>query len=233
VIDLLPPVVTGVLGGLVGVVLPAVAHQVPRNEALVRPVWAARCPSCAEPIRGRVVLPVLAAGVCAVLGWRPGPGALLPAFLYLGLVGVALAVIDLEHRRLPNALVLPSYVIGAALLVLAAVVRDESGALLRALVGLVALFALYLLLALLNPAGMGFGDVKLAGVLGLHLGYLGYDILLVGAFLGFLLGALGGLVLILTRRASRRSHIPFGPFMLAGALVAVGWGRPLLEYLAG
>ena len=84
-----------------------------------------------------------------------------------------------------------------------------------------ALFAFYFLLALVYPAGMGFGDVKLAGVLGLFLGWLGWGELAVGAFLGFLIGAVAGIGLIVAGRAGRKTAIPFGPYMLAGALIAV------------
>ena len=87
--------------------------------------------------------------------------------------------------------------------------------------------ALYLVLALIHPAGMGFGDVKLAGVLGAALGYLSYLALVIGAFVGFVLGAVLGLALILSRRGSRKSAIPFGPFMIAGALLAVFAAEPL------
>ena len=227
-------VLSALVGGAAGLLLPALVHRVPRREPLrCRPLLGRHCPTCAEPVALRRLLPLLSAGVCGLFGWRPGPGALLPAFLYLGVVGVALAVIDLQHRRLPNVLVGPSYAISAALLALAAVVRGEGGALVGALVGMAGLFGFYLVLALLNPAGMGLGDVKLAGVLGLYLGYLGVAVLLIGAFLGFLLGALGGLTLIAARRATRRSSIPFGPFMLAGACVAVVWGQSLADgYLA-
>jgi leader peptidase (prepilin peptidase) / N-methyltransferase len=228
VADLLPIVLTAGFGGAAGLALPTLVHRVPRDEPVrARPVLGRTCPACGEPVPLRRLLPVLAAMVCGLFAWRPGPGALLPAFCYLGLVGVALAAIDLGHRRLPNSLVLPSYAIGAALLLLAALVRGEPSAYARALLGMAGLFVFYLVLALVNPAGMGFGDVKLAGVLGLYLGYLGGAELVVGAFLGFLLGALAGVGLVLARRATRRSHLPFGPFMVAGALVAVLWGPAL------
>ncbi len=103
---------------------------------------------------------------------------------------------------------------------------------LRAWLGGLALFAFYFLLAFIYPAGMGFGDVKLAGVIGLYLGWLGWGSVLVGAFLGFLLGAVVGVALIVFGSAGRKSAIPFGPFMLAGAFIAVMWGQNLSDLYA-
>jgi len=169
------------------------------------------------------------AAVFGVLAARLGPTAELPAFLYIGAVGVALAFIDIEVRRLPNPLTLPSYPIAALLLGAAALAHHDGGGYLRALVGMAALYGFYLLLVVIHPAGMGFGDVKLAGVLGLYLGWLGWGTLVSGAFLGFLLGGLTGLALLAAGRATRKSSIPFGPYMLLGALAAIVWGRQLTE----
>jgi leader peptidase (prepilin peptidase)/N-methyltransferase len=94
---------------------------------------------------------------------------------------------------------------------------------------MLALYGFYFVLALIYPRGMGFGDVKLAGVLGLYLGWLGWAEVVAGAFLGFLFGGVVGGVLLLVRRAGRKSMIPFGPFMLAGALVAIIWGGALAD----
>jgi leader peptidase (prepilin peptidase)/N-methyltransferase len=94
---------------------------------------------------------------------------------------------------------------------------------------MVALYALYFLLALVYPAGMGFGDVKLAGVLGLYLGWLGWAEVVTGGFLGFLFGGVVGGALMFARRAGRKSMLPFGPFMLAGALVAIICGGALAD----
>lgn len=242
-----------VLGLLVGSFVNVLAHRVPRGESVVRPRSA--CPSCGHPIRVRDNVPVvswlllrgrcrdcgagvsvrypavelLTAAVFGLLAWRLGPDAALPAFLYLGGIGVALAVIDLDVKRLPNALTLPSYVVVPALLGLAAVADGDPGAWVRAMVAGAALYAFYFVLALVYPAGMGFGDVKLAGILGMYLGWLGWDVWVVGAFLGFLLGGLTGVVLMVAHRASRKSEIPFGPFMLAGVLLAVLVGEPVAQ----
>jgi leader peptidase (prepilin peptidase)/N-methyltransferase len=148
----------------------------------------------------------------------------LVAFLYLAGFSVALTMIDLDTHTLPNKIVLPAYPVAAVLLTVAALVAGEPGRLLSALIGAAALFGVYLALALISPGGMGLGDVKLAGVLGLYLGYLGWAPLVVGAFGAFLLGGVFGLILMLTRKAGRRSSIPFGPWMLLAAWLGAFFG---------
>ena len=149
----------------------------------------------------------------------------LVAFLYLAAVSLALALIDIDVHRLPNVIVLPGYIVGLVLLGAASALTGDWSALIRAAVGCLALGLLYLALAVARPGGMGFGDVKLAGVLGLFLGYLGWDALAVGAFLAFFLGGLFGLVLIIIRRGGRTTAIPFGPWMLAGAWLGIFIGK--------
>jgi leader peptidase (prepilin peptidase)/N-methyltransferase len=169
------------------------------------------------------------AAVFAVLALRIGLAPELPAFLYLGAIGVALAMIDIDVKRLPNAIVLPSYAVVAVLLGVAAAVQGEWGTLLRAALAGLALYAFYFLLRLVYPRGMGFGDVKLAGILGAYLGWLGWGELVVGSFLAFLVGGFFGLALIVGGRAGRKSNIPFGPWMLLGALLGILWGGALAD----
>ncbi|MGO4301098.1 prepilin peptidase [Leifsonia sp. RAF41] len=197
-----------------------------------------RCRTCRSAISIRYPLVEAAtAGAFALVAWwfwagpqapaAGGTGAVvaglltLVAFLYLTAITIALALIDLDTHRLPNTIVLPSYVVGLVLLGAAALVAGDPMALLRAVIGAAALYVFYLILALVYPGGMGFGDVKLAGALGLFLGYLGWAPLVVGAFAAFLLGGLFALVLVVTRRAGRGSGIPFGPWMLAGAWLGI------------
>jgi len=142
-------------------------------------------------------------------------------------VGIALAFIDFDTHRLPDALTLPAYPLSAALLVLAALGEGEPVRLLHAAIGLCALYALYYALALVKPGGMGFGDVKLAGVIGMQLGFLGWGPLLVGAFLAFFLGGVGGVALMVAGRAGRKSKVPFGPYMVAASLIAIVAGVSL------
>jgi leader peptidase (prepilin peptidase)/N-methyltransferase len=151
----------------------------------------------------------------------------IAAYLYLAAVSVALALIDLDTHKLPNAIVLPSYLVGAVVLAVAAVTAGDLGALLRAGIGMAALWAAYFVMALVYPGGMGFGDVKLAGVLGLFLGYLGWGQLAVGAFSAFFLGGLFAVILIISGKAHRKSGIPFGPWMLLGAWAGVFLGGTL------
>lgn len=195
-----------------------------------------RCRSCRTAISARYPIVELATGgffalvAAAVWPWTAVPieaaplvAALLElvAFLWLAGASVALAIIDVEHHRLPDAIVLPSYAVGLVLLGASSALSGEWDALLRGVVGMAALFVFYLGLALVKPGAMGFGDVKLAGVLGLWLGWLGWGELVVGAFAAFLLGGLFSVVLLATRRAQRTGGIPFGPWMLAGAWVGV------------
>ena len=197
-----------------------------------------RCRTCRSAISARYPLVEAAtAGAFAFVAWWfwAGPqaapamdGAALTArvltvvaFLYLMAITIALALIDLDTHRLPNAIVLPSYAVGVVLLGAASFVGGEPFALARAAIGGAGLFLFYLVLALVKPGGMGFGDVKLAGVLGLFLGFLGWAPLLVGAFAAFLLGGLFGIALLASRRAGRRTGIPFGPWMLAGAWLGI------------
>jgi len=163
----------------------------------------------------------IGAAVLVLVGWHFGWSPQLPAYLFFAWMGVWLTAVDLRHRLLPNRIVLTSLAGGAVLLAVAAAAGTEWSSLARAAAGSVALFVLYLLLALVNPAGMGMGDVKLAAVVGLFLAYQGWQLLAVGTFAGFLLGALGSLAMLAMRRGGLKSTIPFGPPMIAGALAAI------------
>ncbi|WJL95362.1 A24 family peptidase [Microbacterium sp. ET2] len=146
----------------------------------------------------------------------------ITAFAYLGVISVVLAVIDVRHHRLPNRIVLPSYGVGGAFLLGAVLFGAPVIALGRALIGMIVLFCFYLLLRGLSRRGLGGGDVKLAGVLGLYLGWLGWEALAIGALAGFVVGGATGVLLILARRADRRTPIAFGPAMLIGAWLVIG-----------
>lgn len=249
----------GLLGLVIGSFLNVVIHRVPRGESLVSP--PSRCPACDAPIRPWHNVPVVSwlvlRGRCAACGARisvqyplveAGTAALfvlltvrlsalgelaaLPAFLYFGALGLALALIDLEVRRLPDRLVLPSYPILAVLFAGAAWWRGDWPTLLRAVLGAAALFAFYFAVAFIHPAGMGFGDVKLAGLVGGVLAWLSWPTLAIGAFAGFLLGAIVGVALIAAGRAGRKTPVPFGPFMVAGALLAVFVAEPIADWYA-
>jgi leader peptidase (prepilin peptidase)/N-methyltransferase len=155
----------------------------------------------------------LAAGSVA---WVLGDDPSLPAWTALCVAGTWLAWIDWRTRLLPKRLVLPTYAVVGVALLTGGLVSGDTDALIRAGVGWLATFGVYAGLWLLHPRGLGYGDVRLSGVLGMTLGWIGWSALLVGAYAGFLLGAVIGGLLALARVVDRRGY-PFGPFMLAGA----------------
>jgi leader peptidase (prepilin peptidase)/N-methyltransferase len=150
-------------------------------------------------------------------GWS----AELPAFLTLAGAAVLLTVVDLQHRLLPNRVVLPAFGAGVVLLAGAAVAEQAWDALLRVGIGAAVLFAAFLVLALISPRSLGMGDVKLAGLLGLYLGWLGWGVLVLGAAAGFVVQAVIALGLLAVRRIGLRGELPFGPAMLLGAALAI------------
>lgn len=179
-------------------------------------------PSISAPIVAGAAAHIIVAAVLEVV-----------AFLYLAAISVALLLIDLDTHKLPNKIVLPAYLVGVVLLGTSGVLATDYPAMLTAAIGAAAGFALYLLLAIVRPGGMGFGDVKLAGVLGLFLGWIGWGALVVGVFAAFLLGGVFGILLMAIRRAGRKTAIPFGPWMLVGAWIGIFFGRAIAAgYLA-
>lgn len=208
-------------------------------------VLRGRCRDCSEPIAIRYPLVELGTGIAfaGVFWWLLATQAstaplaafvlVSVAFLYLAAISIALGLIDLDTHKLPNAIVLPSYIVGIVLFSAASIVSGRADALLGAAIGMAAMFVGYLVMALVYPAGMGLGDVKLAGVLGLYLGWLGWGAVVVGAFAAFVLGGLYAVVLLVLRRVNRKSGIPFGPWMLLGAWVGVFAGETIARgYLA-
>ena len=245
------------LGLAIGSFLNVVIWRVPRGESVVRPpsccptcqhairprdnvpvlgwlLLRGRCRDCSAPISARYpVVEALTGGLFALTAWRLGTDAALPAYLYLVAVGVALALIDLDVHRLPDALTLPSYPVALVLLGAAAVAEGDWQALLRAVIGGVAAYGFYFAVWFAYPAGMGFGDVKLAGVIGIYLGWMSYGVLVTGLFLGFLLGAVISIGLVLLAGAGRKTRVPFGPFMLAGTYLGILFGQQIADaYLA-
>jgi len=248
----------GAFGLVIGSFLNVVVARVPAGVSVVRP--ASRCPHCETPIRPRdnvplfgwlllrgrarccdarisVRYPLVEAGTAIAFGavawWalqRMATTWALPAFVYLAALTIALALIDLDTLRLPFVLVAPAYPVSAALLGLASWATHDGASAVRMLVGGAVLWSLYRLLHLVYPAGMGYGDVRLSGVLGLYLGWLGWAPLAVGTFLGFLVGGLAGAVLLALRRTGLRSAIPYGPYLLCGAWLGAVAGAPLGEW---
>lgn len=213
-------------------------------------VLRGRCASCRGGIPFRYPLVELATGVAfalVALWWLSEPDAtpavtatplaarlaVLAAYLWFAASGVVLVVIDLAMRRLPHAITGTALGVCAGLLTLACVLGADWQALLRAGVGAAGLFAFYWLLRAIRPDGMGGGDVRLAAVCGLMLGWIGWMPLVVGAFAAFALGGVFGVALLLRGRAGRRSAIAFGPWIVVGAWVGVVAGEALgRSYLA-
>ena len=209
-----------------------------------------KCRSCREPISMRYPLVEAGVGVffavVAVWWWEISTNSafqisagsisgsnvvadvlVLIAFLWLAGVSVSLALIDIDTHKLPNAIVLPSYFVGGVLLATAGLLNGDVDALIRSATGMAALWLAYFAMAMLYPGGMGFGDVKLAGMLGLFLGFLGWGALLVGAFAAFFFGGIYAIALMVLKKAGRKSGIPFGPWMLFGAWTGVFFGNTL------
>ncbi len=222
----------------------------PSCETSVRPwqnvpvvSWIAlrgRCASCRGAISPRYPMVEAATGLAfVVLAWmlvdgegigRVTEGSALvqasavplgAAFLYFAAISIALTLIDLDTRRLPDAIVLPAYPVLAILLTTAWLLGAPWEALVRAAIGGAALFAFYFVLRVARPGGMGGGDVKLAGVIGIVLGWVGWGPLVVGAFAAFVFGGVFGVALLLMRRATRTTAVPFGPWMILGAWTGI------------
>jgi leader peptidase (prepilin peptidase)/N-methyltransferase len=253
VTDLPLALLCAVFGLAIGSFLNVVVWRVPRGESVVRPPSA--CPRCGNEIRSRDNVPVLGwmllRGKCrdcglpisarypvvealtavlfAVMAFRFGLDPVLPAYLYFVAVGLALALIDLDVQRLPDALTLPSYPVALVLLGAAALVDHKGDDFVRALVCGGIAFAFFFAVWFVYPKGMGFGDVKLSGLLGLYLGWISYAAFAAGVFAGYLLGGVISIGLVLFKDAGRKTKIPFGPFLLAGCLLGVLVGDQLVE----
>jgi leader peptidase (prepilin peptidase)/N-methyltransferase len=171
---------------------------------------------------------ILTAVLFALVVLRFGLVWELPAFLVLAGVAVLLTLIDLRHHLLPDRVVLPAIVAGAVLLAVAAAIEGNAAAFVRAGVAAVVAFVVFLVLALIAPSGLGIGDVKLAALLGLHLGWLGWNVVVLGAAAGFVVQAVLALALLASRRIGLKGELPFGPAMLLGAALAIGWGTAVL-----
>jgi leader peptidase (prepilin peptidase)/N-methyltransferase len=204
-------------------------------------VLRGKCRDCREPISWRYPAVELGTAILFLaVAWRFLPAALqngasslaiaspsLIAFAILAAISIALALIDIDVHRIPNSIVLTALIAAAVLIGVEGILTADYAGLLRAGIGMVGMFAFYFLLAIVYPGGMGFGDVKLAAVLGIYLGWLGWGELLVGAFAAFLLGGLFAIGLIMFRKAGRKTGIPFGPWMLGGAWISILFGNTI------
>lgn len=201
---------------------------------LVRLSVRRRCPQCGartDHALRPLVLALAGGAVLGGLGARFGSDVILAPYAILALSLIAISAVDLERFIIPNRLVYPTLFVVAPLLVVASAVDDRWGLLARAAiagaVALVAFFAVHYAV----PHGMGLGDVRLAGLLGLATGWLGLGHAFVGFFAAFLLGALVGIGVMAVRGGGRKTRIPFGPFMAAGAVFTLLWGSPIAQAL--
>lgn len=240
------PAFAGVLGAVFGSFLNVVVHRLPRHESVVRP--ASRCPkcgvavkpydnipiiswlllrghcrSCGEPISPRYpAVEALTAALCVGAVLVHDSAASIALSLGLILIVIPAALIDLEHRIIPNRLTL----LGAIVAIVLGTALDPSGEPGRLIAGAAA-GGFLLIAALAYPGGMGMGDVKLAGVMGLFLGAAVAPAILIALFAGVLVG-----VVIIARKgaaAGRKTAVPFGPFLAFGAIVAVFAGQPIVQ----
>src|SRR5262249_60703520 len=177
---------------------------------------AVRCWLCGSWFGVPVIIELLGAAVTVLLFVRLGTKPAVAAFAYFGVIAVALTEIDLAVQRLPDRLTLMTYPALIVLLGMAAVFDGNGAALIRAILGGLVLGTGYLLLWLASAGQLGGGDIKLAGLVGIALGWLGWQPLIAGASLGFVLAAIAGLALLATRRGSLRAKISFCPYILAG-----------------
>ena len=247
-------VFTGILGLIFGSFGTVAAWRIPRRENIVSgrsrcpscgatitalenvPVlsWLVlrgRCRHCANPISIRYPLIELTTGVlfalaAAKFGWSVETFVFAAFFWVL----VVLTVIDLDHKLLPNRIVYPTFVLGWAGLVAAAIADGTTDRLLDAAIGSAIFGGTFFLIALIAPRGMGFGDVKLAFVLGTFLGYTRLGLVPLGMFLAFFTGAVTGVVAMLLSGGGRKMQIPFGPFLALGTVLAIFAGDPALDW---
>ena len=254
-------VACGVLGLAVGSFLNVVIHRVPRKESVVAP--RSRCPQCDTPLSPRDNVPVvswlLLRGKCRECGTsisiryplvelataalfvagalRFGASWELPAYLVLFASLLAISAIDLELYIIPNRIVYPTIAIALPLLALAAAAQHRWEPLQHALIGGAGAWTvLFVAHVASGGRGMGFGDVRLAFILGLFLGWLDpypYGHVFLGLFLGFALGSVVGLALMGLRLRTRKDHIPFGPFLAGGTVLAIFVGSPVLTAYFG
>ena len=243
----------GLFGLLIGSFLNVVIWRVPRGESVVSP--PSHCPSCDQEIAPYDNIPIVSwlilrgkcrhcgagisiryplvelasAGLWVAMGLRFGASWELPAYLVLSSALLALSLIDLDTFLLPNKIVYPLSVAMVVLLGIPALVDSAGSDYVRALLGGVAAFAFFFTVMMISPRGMGFGDVKLSFSLGVALGWLSWGSVFLGLFLGFLLGAVVGVALIATKVLTRKQHVPFGPFLAAGTVLAILIGQSILD----
>jgi len=202
------------------------------NMPVLSWLWLRRkCRHCGEPISARYpVVELLVSAMFALVAWQFELTIMAALLLYLAVISVALVAIDLEHRRLPDKLVLPAIVVTLVGLVGHTAVDGEWWILARAVLGALILGGFYFVMWFAYPRGLGLGDVKTAVVLGLVLGALGWPQLAVGSILGPLVGSLWGIAAVIRQRAFRDVRIAYGPALILAAWIGILVGQPMARW---
>ncbi len=244
-----------VMGLIIGSFLTVVVDRVPHGGSIMAPPsacgacgnrlgpldlvpifsWLAlrgRCRHCRNPIGNEpLIIEIATAAIFVLFGIKFGADAALPAFCILGAALVALVWIDLREQRLPREITYTAFVLSSIGLVIAAIVNDQPERIWQSALGAGIALAIMGVIYLASRGGMGDGDVRLAPLLGLHLGYLNPGIVPVGLFLGFLLGAVVGVAMMAVSKAGRKTALPFGPFLAAGTVIAVFAGQSFVDVI--
>jgi leader peptidase (prepilin peptidase)/N-methyltransferase len=221
----------GIVGLGVGALLPVAVERVPARRRVLQPPYP-EVAAGARSWQGQAMA-VVTGALFGAMAARIGLDADLPAYLVLAAALVLLTVIDLRHFLLPNRIVYALAVVSILLLGIAAVVESAGDAWLRAVACAIGMLLVFGVLHVISPRGMGFGDVKLSFALGLDLGWLGVGETVLGGVLAFVYGAVVGILLLATGIRSRTDHVPFGPFLAAGALTAVLAGHAIIDWYTG
>ena len=245
--------IAGIVGLIIGSFVGVVVDRVPRRESIVSP--PSHCVSCSAPVRGYDNIPVvsylLLRGRCRVcraqipprdaflelgtgiafvlLAWRLNSPWTLPAYCVLAASLVAISAIDVEHLRIPSPIVYVTGGFGVPLLILASFGTHRWSALLSALIGGAAAFAAFFALFFAVPKGIGFGDVRLAGLCGAFLGWIGYREVAAGFLLSFIIAGVPAAILLALHKVQRRTQLPFGPFIAAGTFLTVLFAHPIVH----
>ncbi len=254
---MLVPIISGLYGLVFGSFLNVVIHRVPLGQSVAKPqsrcpqcgsrlpwhdnvpvlswmMLRGRCRACSEPISVRypIVELITAVGFVAV-SLSIGDQWVLVSYLMFVAVLVVLSGIDIDTRTIPNKLLYPAGYAGAALLIGGSLLDGNPGDLIWAGAGAVLGFGVLFAIWFVAPGGMGYGDVRLSAYLGMYLGYQSLGHVAVGIFIGFLLGAVSGVALMVLGRRGPKSKLPFGPFLALGATASLLAGQAIIDAYLG
>lgn len=252
-----PVFVVALVGGFglgVGSILTMLINRLPRDESLLWP--SSHCMTCDAPLKARHTIPVVSwlalRGRCAYCHDRIsvryplvelGTGALfaaitvrfgatvqLPAYLYLAAVGMVLGLVEFDVRRVPDSIVLPSYVVSVLLLMPAGAAAADWRTATRALISMAVLWLVFFAMALAYRNSVEFGDAKFAGLIGLYLGWLSWATVVIGAFTAFLIAAVGQGTVAVRGRSSGTQAVPFAPCLVLAAVLALFVAVPITSW---